>query len=449
MENRGLGNVANSLPTGTERYTRRRLLTASAGVGAVSLAGCLESTDVEEAVLGTADDGDDAVTIGVLAPNPESDFIGRSMARGAAVAVEQLNDAGGILGREVELVVGNTAANPLEARREYHRLVLEEGADVTVGVFDSPALVTLMDEIAEQETIHLTTGAATTVASQFVTENYDRYKYHFRVGPTNEIDLGRGIVDFVDGIAADVGWETVAVLAEDYDWADGPWSVLQNDLQETGVDVALEQRYPPATDDFVDRYDEATAAEADVALIATAHTGTEALLDWAYPNRPEPDPRPYPFEFGGIHVPMQLPTYYEQTDGACRYGFCQISATAQSDVGDLTQSFVGEYESTYGETPVYTGYTTYEAVRLFADRAAAVGELETDDLVTALEDASFDGATGTIEFYDRDHEFAHDLVYNEDEALFFQWQERDGEGVQEIVWPEEYATAEYVSPPWT
>lgn len=425
--------------------SRRRFLQAAGGAGTLAFAGCLEESATVGGLVGSAEAAEGPVTVGVLAPNPSGDFIGRSMARGAEIAVRELNDRGGIGGRDVELAVGDTAANPLEARREYHRLVLEEGADVTVGIFDSPSLVHVMDDVAEQEQLHLTTGAATSIASQRVHHEYETYKYHFRVGPTNEIDLGRGIVDFVDGIAPEVGWESVAVLVEDYDWTQGPWSVLQDDLAETGIDVVLEERYPPATDDFGDLYDRVADQGADVALVAMAHTGTEAILDWTAPA----GRGPYPFEFGGIHVPMQLPTYYEQTRGACRFAFGQVSATATSDVGPLTQDFVSAYEARFGDTPVYTGYTTYEAVLLYDHVVESTGSFDEDDLIPALEDVSFEGATGTIEFYDRDHQFAHDLQYYGTDALFYQWQENDdGEGVQEVIWPEEHATSEYVSPPW-
>ncbi|WP_049927695.1 ABC transporter substrate-binding protein [Halopiger goleimassiliensis] len=441
---RGRGDAAGKRATNG----RRRLLTTAAGIGTASLAGCLGDRDLGDIVVGSTDGSEEPVTIGVLAPDPDGDFIGRSMAQAASVAVDELRNRGGIDGHDVELVVGDTAANPLEARREYHRLILEEGADVTVGVFDSPSLEYLMDDIAEQETLHLTTGAATARASELVREEYDRYKYHFRVGPTNEYDLGLSVVDFVNEMGPEIGWDTIAVLVEDYPWADGPWQVYHEQFPWTSVDVVLEERYPPAIDDFEGLYDRVAEAGADAALVGTAHTGTEALLDWSYPNRPDPDPEPYGFAFGGTHVPMQLPTYWERTGGACRYGFSNVSATATSDVGALTQQFVSDYEDAFGSTPIYTGYHTYEAILMYAEAVEQEGSLDADDLVPALETMSFDGATGTIEFYDRDHDYPHDLEYRKSETLFFQWQERDGEGVQEVIWPEKHATSDYVHPHW-
>ncbi|MXV64523.1 ABC transporter substrate-binding protein [Natronorubrum sp. JWXQ-INN-674] len=437
--------------TGRDDLNRRTLLkTAGGGAVGVSLAGCLDSY---ETIAGSADEDTETVTIGLLAPEPESDFVGHSMARSAAVAVDELNEAGGINGQDVELVVADTNGSPLEARRQYQRLVLEEGADVTVGTFASEALASLMDEIAEQELLHLTTGSATQFASQRVHDAYDRYKYHFRVGPTNDVDLGRAQINFMTEMAPEIGWESIAVLAEDYSWADQPWEIYQEQLKETPVDVAMDKRYSPATDDFTDIYDDVAEAGADAVFISAAHTGTDALLDWSVPNRPTSQPTPQPFAFGGIHVPMQLPNYYEETEGACRYGIGYSAATERSEITPKTQEFVQRYYETNGSYPQDMGYYTYDAVKLFAEVAELTGTTDSESLVPVIEAESFTGATGNVEFYDTDHVHAHDRVYDEDDettvGVYFQWQQNDdGEGVREVIWPEVHATGEYITPPW-
>lgn len=439
-------DALSSLEPHSQSPNRRRFLKSTAGGAAgLTLAGCL---DTATSLTGSSGD-DEPVTIGVLAPNPESDFIGQSMVRAAEVAVKNLNENGGILDRDIELVVGDTNSSSLEARREYQRLILEEDVDVTVGVFASAALENIMDDIAEQETLHLTSGSATTTPSRLIAEDYERYKYHFRVGPTNNRDLGQTQIDFLDAMGSDIGWNSIALLAENYEWTEGPWEVYQNQLSSTGVDVVMEERYPPAIDDFSTLYDEAEAAGADTVFISTAHTGNSALLDWSYPNRPEKPPEPRPFAFGGIHVPMQLPNYYRRTNGACRFGVTSTSATVQSDYSG-TQEFVSTYQDDYGgEKPVYSGYHTYDAVSLFAQIAEQKGTLDSEKLIPALESVSFDGVAGKVEFYGRDHEFPHDLKYFDDQTLYFQWQENDeGEGVQEVIWPEKEATSEYISPVW-
>ncbi|WP_226004178.1 ABC transporter substrate-binding protein [Natrinema salinisoli] len=445
MDDADHGYGGSETPSTVDRrgLDRRQILKTTAGSAAgLSVAGCLGTA-------GSIVDGDDVdpVTIGVLAPNPDSNSTGRSIVRGAQLAVDQLNERDGrVRGRDVELVVGDTNGSPLEARRQYQRLILEEGADVTVGVSTSEALVALMDDIAEQETVHLTVGSATTTASQMVQESYDDYKYHFRAGPVNGANLAQAQIDFLTEKGADIGWDSIAVLAEDYAWTDGLWQFYQANLPDTEIDVELWQRYPPATDDFSDLYTEVEDSNADAAFISTAHTGTAALQDWGPAERN--------FEFGGIHVPMQLPSYYGLTDGACEYAVGYASATPTADLTPKTSEFVSTYrEENGGSSPVYTGYIAFDAVNVFADAVERGQTLDSEDLIEPLEATEFTGTTGNIQFHDREHDHAHDVIYGEDHVhpVYFQWQENDaGEGVQEVIWPDKHAAddAEYLTPDW-
>ena len=438
------GTVDGTVGTTRRRSLDRRhvLKTTAGGAASLSLAGCLETAG---SIVGS--DDVEPVTIGVLAPNPDSDSTGRSIVQGARIAVDELKNKGGINDRDVEMVVGDTNSSPQEARRQYQRLVLEEGADVTVGISTSEALVPLMDDIAEQQTLHLTAGSATTTASQKVNEDYEKYKYHFRVGPVNGADLAQGQIDFLTEKGGDIGWDSIAVLAEDYSWTEGLWAFYRSRFGDLDIDVTMWNRYPPATDDFSSIYDDVEASGADAAFISTAHTGTKAIRDWGPAERQ--------FAFGGIHVPMQLPSYYQLTGGACRFAVGYASATATSELTPETQPFVNKYQQTYGgQSPVYTGFIAYDAVKLFEHAAGQAGTVDSETLVGTLEDTTdFTGTTGTIAFHGRDHQFAHDVIYGEENVhpVYFQWQETDdGEGVQEVIWPDQHASAdaEYVDPNW-
>ncbi|WP_049901719.1 ABC transporter substrate-binding protein [Natrinema sp. J7-1] len=435
-------NATSPARNGPQRnLDRRRVLkTTAGGAAGLSLAGCLETA-------GSFVGNDDAepVTIGVLAPNPESDETGRSIVRGARLAVDQLNDGDGILGRDVEMVVGDTNGSAPGGRRQYQRLILEENADITLGVSTTEVLVPLLDEIAEQETVHLTAGSATTTASERVKSSYDDYKYHFRVGPINGTNLAEAQLDFLTEKGSDIGWDSIAVLAENYDWTDGLWDFYQSRLPETDIEVTTWERYPPEIDDFSEIYTRVEDSNADAAFISTAHTGPAALADW----RPEERD----FEFGGIHVPMQLPSYYQQTGGDCEYAVGYASATDPANLTNETSEFVGDYQNANGgKSPVYTGYIAYDAVNVFKRAAKRADSLESDALVGSLEETEFTGTTGTIEFHGPDDEHPHDVIYGEDNVhpVYFQWQEIDGEGQQTVIWPDEFAAdgAEYMTPDW-
>jgi branched-chain amino acid transport system substrate-binding protein len=432
-ESEPTGDAGDSGRGGLER--RQVLKTTAGGAAGLSLAGCLDT-------YGVISGGDDPgpITIGVLSPDPEHDATGRSNARGARIAVDRLNEDGGLLGREVELVAGATKRSALEGRREYQRLILEEGADVTVGVATSEVLEGILGDIAEQETIHLTAGSVTMTPSELIAEQYERYKYHFRVGPLNGYDLATHQVDFLNAMGGQLGWESFAVLVEDYIWTEPLLEIYQDRL---GDDVLLQRQYPPAQDDFTDFYDEAENEGVDAVLEAVAHTGSDSLVDW-YRGQP-------PFAFGGLHMPMQSPSYYDLLGGECEFAVGYTNATPRSNNTEETRPFVEEYRNAYdGDSPLYTGYNTHDAVMVFANAVESAGSLDADTLVGELEGISVTGTTGTIEFYGPDEEYPHDVVYGEDalQPVYFQWQADEGEGTQEVLWPEGRATGEYVEPDW-
>jgi branched-chain amino acid transport system substrate-binding protein len=383
------------------------------------------------------------ITIGALAPNPENDPIGGSIINAAELAVQELNDNGGIGGAEVELITGNTEADPATGQQRYRELVLNQNADVTTGIFTSEVLLNIVDDMAQQQKLHLTSGAATTEVSRMIAEDYERYKYHFRAGPLNDLDLGQNLIDFGKANFGSMGWDSTYAMVEDYAWTEPISELFNESLGEVGVDVAGNQRYASGTTNFGPLFDDVQSSGASGMFTAMAHTGTEAVVQWAQQQRP--------FGFAGIHVPMQLPSYYQSVNGACLYGVTQTSATPQSEITQKTQPFVQAYNQRFDGYPVYTGYITYDAIKLYAKMVEQTGTKNADELVSAMENASFTATTGTLEFYGRDKRFPHDPVYAEDAIypVFLQWQEGDnGGGVQEVIWPEKFKTADYQQPAW-
>ncbi|MFD1512348.1 ABC transporter substrate-binding protein [Halomarina rubra] len=443
---------------------RRAFLKATgAGVAGVTLAGCVNTGDGGDeggdgggggtdgggggggsdgnttgTTTGTASGGNlpSSVKVGVLAPEPGTNPIGASIAQGAELAAMQLNEEGS--GPEFEVVVKDTKEKPDVGRSKYQELTLSEEVDLTTGIFTSEVLLAVLDDISSQQTVHMTTGAATPEASARVNEDYENYKYHFRTGPLNAYQLGVNMVDFLSAKQSDLGWESVAVLVEDYEWTKPVSQALDDNLSDSGVEIAMRERYASGQENFTPIYDQVESSGADAAFIAMAHTGTPAVVQWAKEQRP--------FEFGGIHVPMQLPSYYEATSGACNFGVTQNSATPKSEVTDKTVPFAESYNEEFGSYPVYTGYITFDAIKQYAQVIQQTGSVEADDVVSGLEQSSYTGTVGTVEYYPKDDEFAHDVVYEEGKVnpVFMQWQD----GNQEVIYPNNLATADYAKPSW-
>lgn len=440
------GDTASETDRSTNRGTserssvrRRRFIQTAAAAGlTTSAAGCLDLiTGDDEEEIG------DEIKIGMLAQQPTEHPVGAAQARGAQLAVEQLNANGGIAGAEVDLLTRNTDADASTGLSRYRDLVIEDGVDMTTGIFQSEVLLNIMDDIRDQQTLHLTAGAGTSTTGSMIQENYDDYKYHFRVGPINDYYLAQHMLQFGEDKFDEMGWESIAVLVEDFAWTEPISDVFDDDLGDLDVEVVQNTRYAGDTEDFGPIYGPLVEQGIDGAFTVMAHTGDPAIVTWALGEMP--------FGFGGIHVGMQLPAYWQLTEGACTYGFTQTSATPQTELTPKTIPFAEAYIDAFDTAPVYTGYIAYDAIMLYADMVEQEETTDSDVLVDALEEVSWEATTGTLEFYDADHHFAHDPIYGEDNIwpVYIQWQlDDEGQGVQEVIYPDEHATADYVSPHW-
>lgn len=438
MESRDGGSHDRSTDrgAGTTRTSRRRLVgAAAAGVLGTTLGGCIDSTS-------RSSDRGDEVRIGVLVGGT-----GTAQTTAAKVAAAEINDDGGLLGRDVTVVTAETKSSPLEARRSYHRLVLEEDVDVTMGISTANVLDHLLDDFAEQELVHFTTGSGTLTPTEHVAADYENYKYHFRTGPVNHDHLIENQFAFIADMGPRLGWNSVGILSEAYPWTEEFTAAFEQQLPRFGLDVPYSHRYQPARDDFGSIYDDLEDAGVDAVWVAMGHTGTHAVAQWARERRP--------FEFGGTHIKLQYPDYYDGLNGAPRYTFTQTAATSTSELTPLTEDFVERYRAeSGGDDPVYTSYNTYDSIVAYANAVRAARTFDTDAVIDELEALDIQGTTGRISYYDEEGQYPHDRKFDPENdthsgSVFFQWQEGiDGDGVQEVIWPEEYTTTEYTSPPW-
>jgi branched-chain amino acid transport system substrate-binding protein len=199
------GNETDLNPNSGSIDRRRFLQATRTGAAAVTVAGCVESGDGDGGGDGSGDgggtdtggsDGDggdggnggdgggsdlpDTITVGALgaADSP----MGASIFNAVEIAANEINENGGIDGSDVEIVTKDTMDDPSTTREVYQELTTGENVNATVGIFGSENLLSIMGNIAQAQTVHLTTGAATPEAPRQVEENYEQHKYWFRVG---------------------------------------------------------------------------------------------------------------------------------------------------------------------------------------------------------------------------------------------------------------------------
>lgn len=115
--------------------------------------------------------------IGMVTPlSGPQEFIGTYVKNGAEIAVEQINKAGGILGRQVALEIRDDKANPAAALAATREL-LGAGINLHIGGISSAVVLAMVPVMQQENGVHLTCGAGTEKM------NHEAYSDHmFRPG---------------------------------------------------------------------------------------------------------------------------------------------------------------------------------------------------------------------------------------------------------------------------
>ncbi|WP_440765616.1 ABC transporter substrate-binding protein [Natronorubrum sp. DTA7] len=430
----------------------RRNFLGAAGATAVttSLAGCFG---------GVGGGDDDIFRIGHLGPTELQ--MGRGAERSAELAVQELNDNGGILDQEVELLSEDTGGEPTEGERVTESLVQEDQVDLLVGTFVSEVTQGLIDFVAEMDVPFVITGSADPdTITQNHGQDYEHYKNVVRTGPINSDLQAEGMAGYANYLNDLHGWEDFAILSDDAAWTTSFRDILPDQIEENDdLSVVYDDRMSVETEDFSPFLDNAESEDADVVLRFIAHAGAAAFTStWAQNE--------YPFALEGISVPGMSPEFWGATEGACLY-----ETTSQSGAGgvapltDRTMDFIEAYEAEYvgdgqdpPSKPMYMGFNSYDGILFYAEAAENAGtadyDSDLDDIVEAMLDLEFTGAAGDISLYGEDSDFPHDVreTRNEDDVIsnfpVTQWHPDGDDGVVECVYPEQDATEEHIAPDW-
>ena len=142
--------------------------------------------------------------IGFLADfsGPLAEF-GPAIQTGVELAIKHLNDAGGVLGQPVEIVVGDTALDPTQATEEARRLIEVEGVHAIVGPLASSITLAIVESVAADAGIPVISPSATSPQLTIAEDN----DFLFR---STVSDAAQGPV--LAQLAADQGYTNVGVL---------------------------------------------------------------------------------------------------------------------------------------------------------------------------------------------------------------------------------------------
>jgi branched-chain amino acid transport system substrate-binding protein len=371
------------------------------------------------------------VRIGAL--GPLTDFTGRDIRSAAQLAIDEINAAGGMGGRQAQLFSADSEGVPEKAIQALQQLASRDRVHAVVGGFRSGAVLALLPHIARFKIPFIVTGAASPDITKPVEDSYATHKYVFRAWVNSErqaLSLAFVCRDILKGQA---GFSRFAIAAENLKWARDYAEVLKPKLKEYGLQVVHEGYHDPAIKDFTPVFRGAVDAKAQVLLqVISNEAGYIIVKQWSGQKAP--------LALAGNNNPSYLiSSFSKDTEQACDY---ELSAYTKAPLTAKSLPFWDKFEKRFGSTPFYTGTGTYDAVYLLKNAIdSAGGKIDSDEMVKALEKTDYQGVIGRIRFDKR-----HEAITGPDDVPVSYGQWRGGKKI--AIWPEKFALGKYQPPPW-
>ncbi|MCM6762850.1 ABC transporter substrate-binding protein [Rathayibacter sp. ZW T2_19] len=351
---------------------------AVAGVAAASivLAACSGSAVGQSAGSATETETVDEIVIGSLHPESGANAAdGQQMDNGAQLAVDAINEAGGIEalgGATLTLATADTQGKPEVGQSEATRLI-QEGAVALIGTFQSATSANVA-AVAERNKVPFVMDVSS------LDEILDQgYTYSFRLQPNASAMGEQGASALVDlGEASGTPVEKVAFLYEQGNFGQATLKSFQAQAEEEGLTVDPIISYDATSvSDMTTQIQQVAASGADVLAVAGYYRDSLLVSQAVETIKPDLDA-----VFGVANGAYDQPQFITDAPGG---GENYFDANYHWDVTNPDAiALAEEYREQFGEEIRTSAVLAYDAIQVIAGALEESGSVDTTELRDAI-----------------------------------------------------------------
>ena len=400
-----------------QSISRRQFLAvvgAAAAVGALTACGSSSSSTAASTASGEASgsaEGGATIKVGLLAPlTGDVSVYGIAVANGAALYIKQVNEAGGINGKQIDLIQMDEQGDATQAVTCFTQMV-DQGITALIGdVTTTPTLAVVAE--SQEYNMPMVSASATAEAVTYDAETDTVYQNVFR---TTFTDPFQG-VKMADYATDKLGYTKAAVIYQTgADYNEGLATNFEAEFEANGGQIVASETYSAGDVDFKTQLTTILNAGPEVVYCPNYYEDVGQILTQAADVG-----LTVPFLGGDGWDGVTQYATAEQLDGCY---FCANYAVGASP------EFESAYEAEYGE-PYPNGFSPlgYDAALTVCgglEAAEAAGlEPGTDEykqaVIDGIKNGSFEGVTGTFTFDDHNDpvKTAAILTFENGEAVF-------------------------------
>ena len=380
------------------------------------------------------------IKLGGIAPlsAPGAVTGGEAQRVGMQIAAEGINAAGGVLGCEVELIIGDTEGLPEKGTALFEKLIGQNNVAAIAGGYHSSV------GIAGKEVAH-DKGVPVVFASTWNDQiTASKLPEIFRIAPLSS-EASALYWKFVASIP---DTEKVVIVTENTDYGIPAAEETQKGLESVGL-AATTFAVDIGTQDFSGIVQRVKAENPDAIIVLLTGEASFNFQQQAAENGIGPGELPFVCD---ILAAESAAFWRNVPDG--NYCFVGQFALPEALYNDAAKAFAATYKERTGKDAVESyAIEAYDAIGILAAAIEKAGSTDGAAIIAALETIEYDGALGTVSFpYGQGNDTAaagvEDKFWHQflDPALMiFQYQnEGQKAGDAPIVFPDTYKTGEPV-----
>jgi branched-chain amino acid transport system substrate-binding protein len=347
---------------------------------------------IVSAIAVTAAQAAEPVKIGIttVLSGPTADR-GQSEQYGAQLALNHINETGGVLGRPVEAFYADNARTPATGVVGTKRLIEQEHVPVIIGALATPVTHAIMPIVAEAK---IPLVIATSAGQDFVdASGVGGNDYAFKTIPS-EVDIARGLMRWLAAQKV----KSVAIVAAPGDFPQSNARAMAKAARESGLRVTGQETLAQGTTDFAPVIDKLKAGAPDQ-LVTMLGPFTAGFLK--------------AYEASGWKVPLtgriEFPVALAAVSPEFRASGGLSGMTSVVNFSPLVnqpglKAFVADYSAHYGIMPTQRSFFVYEATLLVVDAIRRAGSDQAAAIHKALKSSTMPSLLGgTYAFDDHNH----------------------------------------------
>ena len=372
----------------------------------------------------------DTIKIGAVLPLSKAAFAqaGEEQRRGLLMALEEIKQAGGVLGKKVELIIEDDTGEPSVGIAAAEKLIARDKVVALIGGYSSTITYAQLNAIQRHEPFVAWVGASSTK----VEHEFGPKKWFFHYHPW-DYHRQSTVRDFLLSVSPQP--KAVAVAYEDGIYGTTSRDYVVKYLKEKGFNVVFDERFKSGSSDFTPMLTKIKRTNPDV-FYWVAYAGDTTLI---MKQAKEIDFNPKLFLSVAVNFPQYKPSL-----GATGDYVSGVDVWIPGMKLPETVKWMEKFKKAYPDrTPEYWVPLAYTNLMTVVEAIKKAGSTDKEKLIAAMQRTDYNSPMGKMTFKKSEEGGLHQAI---DEQIVTQWQA----GVSHVVYPASKATSKliYPTPNW-